>query len=54
MFGADLVEFCDVWGDLVELCDVWGNLVELCDVCCRFGGILCCVEQIWWNCVMCG
>ena len=30
--------------ELVELCDVWG----------RVGGIVWCVGQIWWNCVMCG
>ena len=29
---------------LVELCDVWGT----------FGGIVCCVGQSWWNCVICG
>ena len=26
------------------------ELVELCDVWSRVGGIVCCVEQIWWNC----
>ena len=30
------------------------DLVELCVLWVRFGGILCCVGQSCWNCVMCG